>query len=883
MADVSRSERTIFIEALDLQPGDQRQQYLDGACGDDDQLRARIESLLSAHDSPQTPLARFGFDDADLRDRIAIIQQGSVEMIGDRIGPYKLLEQIGEGGFAVVFLAEQQKPVRRRVALKIIKPGMDTRQVIARFEAERQALAMMDHPNIAKVFSAGTTDSGRPFFVMELVQGVPITEYCDQCNLATRDRLRLFIVVCEAVQHAHQKGVIHRDIKPTNVMVAILDGRPAPKVIDFGVAKAISQRLTEHSIVTGFSQIIGTPLYMSPEQAELSPLGVDTRSDIYSLGVLFYELLVGTTPFEKDRLLSAPYHELRRIICEEEPLRPSARFSTLAVECATTVAEHRRTDQRRLVQVVGGDLDWIAMKCLEKDRSRRYETASGLARDIERYLNDEPVRACPPSAAYRFGKFARRNKLVLAGTSAVVVALLMLVVGLAVSNRIITAEQNEKTQALVEKEQALMLAEEERQHAEKNFRRARIAVRGILSDAARGAGEWSQLPPPLREKFAESAVNFYEGFLEEGSVDPSLQYETAVGYRSISAMYNSLGKREQAEQLLRDAIVILQRLSEKYPEEVRYRHQLAYTLYMHGWRLDLGHELSEAEASLRRSVDQYETLVSERPDHGSYYLELAACYRVLIRLQDKRGQFRDARRSALRLRDLMRKAAFTSPSISDLEMVWRLELLPNVPPASPIAPNVAIGVAQALIDVGRREEALAACREIVRTKPDDAAARYQLAYALETNGQYDEAIVQLEKAIDLVPDYSDAHNGLAWLLSTCPNQQFWDSQRAVARAMKAVELAPKNAAFWNTLGVARYRAGDFELSIEALNKALELREHDSFVMFFLAMAKWQLGSEDSAREIYRGAVEWMEIQRPDDEVLLRFRNEAASLLGIPKT
>ena len=311
-----------------------------------------------------------------------------------------------------MFMAEQERPVRRTVALKIIKPGMDTRQVIARFEAERQALAMMDHPNIAKVLDAGATENGRPYFVMELVQGVPITEYCDQCNLTTRERLELFVTVCQAVQHAHQKGIIHRDIKPTNVLVAMQDGRPVPKIIDFGVAKAIDQRLTEHTLTTAFAQMVGTPLYMSPEQAELSPLGVDTRSDIYSLGVLLYELLTGTTPFDKDRLHAASYDELRRIIREEEPPRPSARISTLAADLATTVAEHRRTDARRLQQTVRGELDWIVMKCLEKDRNRRYETANSLARDIERYLHDEPVQACPPSAAYRLRKFARRHRAV---------------------------------------------------------------------------------------------------------------------------------------------------------------------------------------------------------------------------------------------------------------------------------------------------------------------------------------------------------------------------------------------------------------------------------------------------------------------------------------
>ena len=303
--------------------------------------------------------------------------------------------------------------------------------MIARFEAERQALAMMDHPNIAKVFDAGATENGRPYFVMELVQGVPITEYCDQCNLTTRERLELFITVCQAVQHAHQKGVIHRDIKPTNVLVAMQDGRPAPKIIDFGVAKAIDQQLTEHTLMTAFAQMVGTPLYMSPEQAELSPLGVDTRSDIYSLGVLLYELLTGTTPFDKDRLHAASYDELRRIIREEEPPRPSARISTLAADLATTVAEHRRTDARRLGQTsprrAGLDRDEVPGKGPQPPLR---DSASSLARDIERYLHDEPVQACPPSASYRFRKFARRNKTLLAAGGAIAAAL---VVGLGLS------------------------------------------------------------------------------------------------------------------------------------------------------------------------------------------------------------------------------------------------------------------------------------------------------------------------------------------------------------------------------------------------------------------------------------------------------------------
>jgi eukaryotic-like serine/threonine-protein kinase len=333
------------------------------------------------------------------------------EEAGDRIGNYKLREKLGEGGFGVVWVADQEAPVRRRVALKIIKLGMDTKEVIARFEQERQALAMMDHPNIAKVLDAGATPFGRPFFVMELVRGIKITEYCDQATLSTEDRLKLFISVCRAVQHAHQKGIIHRDLKPSNILVTLHDGVPVPKVIDFGVAKATQQqRLTDLTIYTQFQQMVGTPLYMSPEQAEMSGLDIDTRSDIYSLGVLLYELLVGRTPFDPEQLMRQGLDEIRRAIREQEPPKPSTALQTMAAELRTNVARHRQVDSATIAKRLRGDLDWIVMKALEKDRTRRYETANALATDVSR---DKPVSAGPPSASYRFRKFARRNKTAL--------------------------------------------------------------------------------------------------------------------------------------------------------------------------------------------------------------------------------------------------------------------------------------------------------------------------------------------------------------------------------------------------------------------------------------------------------------------------------------
>ena len=346
------------------------------------------------------------------------------------IGRYKILQKLGEGGCGVVYMAEQTEPVRRKVALKVIKPGMDTKQVIARFEAERQALALMDHPNIAKVLDAGTTDKGRPYFVMELVKGIRITDYCDQNHLPTSERLGLFTQVCHAIQHAHQKGIIHRDIKPSNILVTLHDGVPVPKVIDFGIAKATEQPLTTKTVFTAVGQFMGTPAYMSPEQAELSGLDIDTRSDIYALGVLLYELLTGKTPFDARELLQAGLDEMRRRIREEEPVRPSTRLSTMVAADLTEVAHQRQSEPAKLTRFIRGDLDWIVMKCLEKDRTRRYETANGLAMDLRRHLNNEPVVACPPSAAYRFQKLVRRNKVIFAAGCAVAAAL---VIGLGIA------------------------------------------------------------------------------------------------------------------------------------------------------------------------------------------------------------------------------------------------------------------------------------------------------------------------------------------------------------------------------------------------------------------------------------------------------------------
>jgi eukaryotic-like serine/threonine-protein kinase len=477
MPETVAKEEAIFHAALAIDAADQRSAYLDVACENELELRRRVEALLRRCTEAQGPL------DRPVLSPVATTDQPIAERPGTVIGPYKLLEQIGEGGFGVVFMAEQQQPIRRKVALKVLKPGMDTRQVIARFEAERQALALMDHPNIAKVHEAGETASGRPYFVMELVKGIPITDYCDQSQLSIEERLELFVPVCQAVQHAHQKGIIHRDIKPTNLLVTLHDGAPVVKVIDFGIAKALGPQLTEKTLYTGFAQMVGTPMYMSPEQAALSGLDMDTRSDIYSLGVLLYELLTGTTPFDKERLWTAAYDEMRRIIREEEPAKPSTRISTLG-QAANTASLNRKSDPRRLSQLFRGELDWIVMKALEKDRNRRYETANALAADVQRYLNDEPVLACPPSAAYRFRKFARRNRGPVLAASLVLFALVVGVMGTTIG--LLRAEQQrwnaEKNEQKALAAAAAETSAKDEQRREAYFQRITVAHRELSLD-----------------------------------------------------------------------------------------------------------------------------------------------------------------------------------------------------------------------------------------------------------------------------------------------------------------------------------------------------------------------------------------------------------------
>jgi WD40 repeat protein/serine/threonine protein kinase len=517
-------ERDIFIEALQKPALAEREEYLDRACGGDADLRGRVELLLREHDrlgsfleAPAAgPSETTGFDPADA-------PTGEPPAAGVAVGPYRLLEVLGEGGMGTVWQAEQRSPVRREVALKVIKPGMDSRQVLARFEAERQALALMDHPNIARVLDAGATEDGRPYFVMELVKGVPITRYCDEHRLTPRQRLELFVPICQAVQHAHQKGVIHRDIKPSNVLVCEVDGRAAPKVIDFGIAKATGQKLTDRTLVTGLGAVVGTPEYMSPEQAVPDQLDIDTRSDVYSLGVVLYELLTGTTPLTRKRLKEAALLEVLRVIREEEPPRPSTRLS--ASDALPSVAANRGLEPRQLATVVRGELDWIVMRALEKDRSRRYETPSGFAADVERYLAGEPVQAAPPSAAYRLRKLARRHRIGL--TVAVVV---MLAVGAALASLFWGGRVAEQRDRAEESRAQAEVAEGEARRAEAKARAAEGEARAAEAKAeAARRGE-------TRQRALVERLSYF------GDADRAQRWGEASEYGRMRKLLDDMGR-----------------------------------------------------------------------------------------------------------------------------------------------------------------------------------------------------------------------------------------------------------------------------------------------------------------------------------------------------
>jgi serine/threonine protein kinase/tetratricopeptide (TPR) repeat protein len=604
------TERDLFIAALQKDDPGQRRDYLREVCGSNLALLVRVEGLLRVYEDADSFL-----ESPPSPPTITVESPSLSEGPGIVIGPYKLMEPIGEGGMGVVYMAEQQKPVRRKVALKIIKPGMDSRQVIARFEAERQALALMDHPNIAHVLEAGTTESGRPYFVMELVRGIPITDYCDHEELPITDRLELFVLVCQAVQHAHQKGIIHRDLKPSNVLVTLHDGVPVPKVIDFGIAKAMGQLLTEKTLYTSFAQLVGTPLYMSPEQAEWSGLDVDTRSDIYSLGVLLYELLTGSTPFDAETFRKAGVDEIRRIIREQEPPRPSTRLSTLS-DTLPIVSSNRGSEPRKLAYSLRGELDWIVMKCLEKDRRRRYETASGLVADLRRHLNHEPVEAGPPSAWYRLRKLARRNRPALV-TAAVVAGALVLGTAVAtwqavrarretaratdaegLAQKRLEAERRALSQAdrlLGEVTQERNQANLARQEADQSAAEAKAVVAFVVDDVLGAAA-------PSKTRGTEitvlGALANADGSLE-GKFAREPRVEASVR-EALAKVYQELGEYEKAEGHAARALALREKaLGAEHEATLSALGTLGWTYCLQGKR----EKYEQAEAHYRRMLE----------------------------------------------------------------------------------------------------------------------------------------------------------------------------------------------------------------------------------------------------------------------------------------
>jgi serine/threonine protein kinase/tetratricopeptide (TPR) repeat protein len=599
------TEEDLFLRALDV-PATDRPAFLAGACGRDESLRRRVEVLVAAHDNPGSFLA--GPATAE--------HSEAAEEVGTRVGPYKLLQQLGEGGMGTVWVAEQEHPVKRRVALKVVKPGMDSARVIARFEAERQALALMDHTNIAKVLDAGTTHHGRPYFVMELVKGVPITKYCDELHLPVRERLELFVPVCAAVQHAHQKGIIHRDLKPNNILVGVQDGRPVPKVIDFGVAKALYTKLADRTMYTEIGAVIGTFEYMAPEQAELSALDIDTRADVYALGVLLYELLTGSTPLTRQRVKSAALADVLRIIKEEEPPSPSSRL-TASNETLTTLATKRRTEPKRLRAEVRGELDWIVMRALEKDRTRRYETAVGLAHDIQRYLSDEPVEARPASAAYRFRKFARRNRRQVAAVAVVLVALVGGVIG--TSWQVVRATRAEAA-ARAERD----AADAARARADRNFQKARAAVEDYLQNVTENPdlkyrGDFHD----LRKQLLAAALPFYEEFVREQSDVPRIRSDQGKAHVQLARVRGEIGEHVTAIRDYNTARDIFDRLVTDFPDVPDYQCELARCQFGLGaLQKELG-KRTEVEAAWRQASAIQEKLVAEFPAVPDYRSDLA--------------------------------------------------------------------------------------------------------------------------------------------------------------------------------------------------------------------------------------------------------------------
>jgi eukaryotic-like serine/threonine-protein kinase len=789
-------ERALFDVARQIEEPEARRLYLQQCCGDDAKLQARVEALLRVYDEErsflQAPVAGLGG---------TVGEPPDAEGPGAMIGPYKLLQQIGEGGMGTVFMAEQTQPVHRKVALKVIKPGMDSRQVIARFEAERQALALMDHVNIARVLDAGATEAGRPYFVMELVHGVPITKYCDDNRLTPRERLELFVPVCQAVQHAHQKGIIHRDVKPSNVMVTLYDGQPVPKVIDFGVAKATERKLTERTLFTQYGTLVGTLEYMSPEQAEMSALGVDTRSDIYSLGVLLYELLTGSTPLSHQRLREAAYAEILRLIKEEEPPRPSTRLSESG-EALASISAQRQMEPAKLTKLVRGELDWIVMKTLEKDRNRRYDTANAFAADVQHYLNDEPVQACPPSAWYRFRKFARRNKGALVLAAAVVLLLVLAVVGLAVINWMVTREKA---------------------RADRNFERARDAVNKYFTLVSEDPDLKARGLEPLRRKLLAAAREYYAEFVRERGGEPGLQAEFAEAHMRLGSITDEIADTGKAIEEYEQALVLCRQLVEAQPTVANHQALLARAHGNLGKLYAALGRYPDAEAAYEKAVAIQEQLDRAHPDVVQYRRDLATSLDGQGNVYRDVGRTNDAEKAYQKATELWRQLVDLDPSRADYQ--------------SGLATSLT-HLGDLFATTGRAEEgekayqnALIVRRQLVKANPDvagyqDFLAKCQLNLGwlyIQANRLADAETATAEardiwqKLADVHPrvmgyqhDLAAGHNNLSTIYTTAgrPEEAATSQQKALAIRRHLVDTHPTVIEFAVELGGSQCNIGN---------------------------------------------------------------------------
>jgi tetratricopeptide (TPR) repeat protein/tRNA A-37 threonylcarbamoyl transferase component Bud32 len=638
------NERSLFLEALAKPPVD-REAFLDRECGGDAELRKRIEELLRAHDSSKSFLDETQATSAftpqpdhtqqvdQSVDTYRLTEAGTVIA-----GRYQLVELIGEGGMGEVWIADQAEPVKRQVAIKLIKAGMDSKLVLQRFNTERQALALMDHPNIAKVLDGGSTSDRRPFFVMELVNGLPLTRFCDDAQLSIRERLELFVAVCQAVQHAHQKGIVHRDLKPSNIMVTMINDRPAPKIIDFGVAKAVGGRLTDESLATQFGAVVGTLEYMSPEQAGITGTDVDTRADVYSLGVILYELLTGLRPIDSKRLRRAALTEMVRILKDEEPSKPSTRLSSS--ESLPSLAALRHTEPKKLMAVLRGELDWVVMKCLEKERKRRYETANGLARDLQRYLADEPVEARPPSAGYQFRKFYARHRRTVLAALLVLMALLG-TVAVSITAAIMIWEEKQKTEA-------------ERQKATANADAAIKVVRDLSTyvHAIEFSGNQAISSVVQRREALDATLASYERLLALHPDDPDIRSNVARMHRYRANLSRSVNDTAAAAQSYREAIRNYSDLAASYPENPLYRENVSETSRDFGLFLNRIGRLKEATGILDQSVRVYEELVQANQDESSYQRRLANILVDRADLDYQLGRLPDCERTARKAMEL---------------------------------------------------------------------------------------------------------------------------------------------------------------------------------------------------------------------------------------